>query len=159
VNTTFTRPAARSRRAAVRSSIGLSPQIATAGIPTERNCSAMKRACPMDTQNPRALTLRGSPVFRRSSSTTRLAQAWSAVRTFVRAVGSYPAPRFHGTSLRSVPSCTPKYENGTRYCWSIASHTRSSAAMRPSKYRRTSRPSARSGVAVIPRSSRRHYAL
>ena len=75
VNTTFTRPAARSRRAAVRSSIGLSPQIATAGIPTARNCSAMKRACPIDTQNPRALTLCGSPVLRRSSSTTRLAQA------------------------------------------------------------------------------------
>ena len=75
VNTTFTRPAARSRRAAVRSSIGLSPQIATAGIPTARNCSAMKRAWPIDTQNPRALTFRGSPVLRRSSSTTRLAHA------------------------------------------------------------------------------------
>ena len=38
-----------------------------------------------------------------------------AVKTFVSADTSYPAPRFHGTSLRSAPSYTPKYENGLLY--------------------------------------------
>ena len=49
--------------------------IATAGIPAAANCSDMKRACAIETQNPSALTAWGSPVFRRSSSTTRLAHA------------------------------------------------------------------------------------
>src|SRR5436190_24091073 len=59
--------------------------------------------------------------------------AWSAVKTFSSAVMSYPCPRRHGTRRRSSPSWTPKYANGARYSWSIASHKRSSAAIRPSR--------------------------
>ena len=44
----------RSRRAASRSARGLSPQMATAGMPWRLKWSAMKRACSMLTQNPRA---------------------------------------------------------------------------------------------------------
>ncbi len=65
VKTTLMRPASRSRSAAVRSFMGLSPHTATAAIPAARNCSAMKRACAIETQKPRALTPWGSPVFSR----------------------------------------------------------------------------------------------
>ena len=47
----------------------------------------------------------------------------------------------------------PKYRNGERCCWSIASHSRSSAAMRSSNQCRIGSPSLRSGVAVRPSSS------
>ena len=126
-------PAARSRNERDRSSGALSPHTATAEIPAAVNWSAMKRAWATETQKPSALIACGSAVLSRTCSMTRRAHAWSAVSTLVNAVTSYPVPRFHGTSVRSVPSCTPKYENGTKYCWSIASHTRSSAAIPPSK--------------------------
>ena len=47
----------------------------------------------------------------------------------------------------------PKYMKGERRCWSIASHSRSSAAMRSSNQCRIERSSLRSGVAVRPSSS------
>ena len=58
-----------------------------------------------------------------------------------------------GDWLRSVPSATPKYWNGTRKPWSIASQSRSSTAIRSSNHSVTSWPSRRSGVAVRPSSS------
>ena len=47
----------------------------------------------------------------------------------------------------------PKYRNGERCCWSMASQSRSSAAIRSSNQCRIGSPSLRSGVAVSPSSS------
>ena len=44
----------------------------------------------------------------------------------------------------------PKYRNGERCCWSIASHSRSSAAMRSSNQCRIGSPSLRSGCRGQP---------
>ena len=62
-NTTRTRPAARSRSAASRSARGLSPQMATAAMPWRLKWWAMKRACSMLTQNPRARIVDGVGVL------------------------------------------------------------------------------------------------
>ena len=54
------RPSARSRRAARRSSGGLSPQTAAAEMPASLKTRAMKRACSTLTQKPSARIRRGS---------------------------------------------------------------------------------------------------
>src|SRR3954453_2691633 len=63
----------------------------------------MNSACLTLTQKPSARIEPGCATFDRTCSSTRRTQAWSAVRTFVSSLTSYPVPRFQGTSLKVDP--------------------------------------------------------
>ena len=68
----------------------------------------MKRACAIETQNPSALIalwIGGLEADLLDDSTGPGVIRGQHVRQRGRVVAG---PRFHGTSVRSVPSCTPK---------------------------------------------------
>ena len=130
------RPAGQIAKRALRAPRdGLSPQTATDGSPASLNTLAMNRACWTLTQKPErphppwivdlASELapeRDAPRHDRPSG-----RSSSAVDVVAGA-----APPWNLAQVEPVVDCRST-TNGARYCWSIASQSRSSAAIRPSK--------------------------